>query len=227
MGNCFNCGEKAGKWGSGVYFPENKLKDSLLQMGISDSKVNEMGDKDVLCEKCGNKVFCRNAVKVYNFYESTLLPDEFEQILSSGEDWIPIAKAELEATKDSLPKEKTPTVSGSPVGHTSMSVSSLPNKASTRITTAADLTRLTQSRHDKTKAQWNKNGVVQYKDENIAILQRMWGSQVQFIVACSQVTSEGYRLMAIDEGKEGGQSSGGFTGGVNAYFYFQKMDYVR
>jgi len=26
-------------------------------------------------------------------------------------------------------------------------------------------------------------------------------------------------------GKEG--SSGGFSGGVNAYFYFQKMDYIR
>ena len=227
MGNCFNCGEKAGKWGSGLYFPENKLKDSLLQMGISDSKVNEMGDKDVLCEKCGNKVFCRNAVKVYKFYESTLLPDEFEKILRSGENWIAIAKAELEATKDSLPKKNTPAVSGSPVGNTSISVSSLPNKASTRITTAADLTRLTESRHDETKANWNKNGVVQYKDDNIAILQRMWGSQVQFIVACSQVTSEGYRLVAIDEGKSGGQASGGFTGGVNAYFYFQKMDYVR
>jgi len=85
--------------------------------------------------------------------------------------------------------------------------------------------QLIASKHDQTKAQWEKNGVVQFKDEGIAILQRMWGSQVQFIVACSQVTKEGYRLMAIDEGKEG--SSGGFSGGVNAYFYFQKMDYVR
>jgi len=55
----------------------------------------------------------------------------------------------------------------------------------------------------------------------------MWGSQVQFIVAFDDLTKEGYRLMAIDEGKEGGQASGGFTGGVNAYFYFQKMEYVR
>ncbi len=85
--------------------------------------------------------------------------------------------------------------------------------------------QLIASKHDQTKAQWDKNGVVQYKDEGITILQRMWGSQVQFIVACSQVTKEGYRLMAIDEGKEG--SSGGFSGGVNAYFYFQKMDFVR
>jgi hypothetical protein len=85
--------------------------------------------------------------------------------------------------------------------------------------------QLIASKHDQTKAQWDKNGVVQFKDDGIAILQRMWGSQVQFIIACSQVTKEGYRLMAIDEGKEG--SSGGFSGGVNAYFYFQKMEYVR
>ena len=39
------------------------------------------------------------------------------------------------------------------------------------------------------------------------------------------LTKEGYRLMAHDEGKEGG--SGGLTGGMNSYFYFQKMEYVR
>ena len=99
------------------------------------------------------------------------------------------------------------------------------NNKAEKITTSKELTSLTDLRHNQTKAQWDKNGIVQYKDEAIAILQRRWGSQVQFIVACSQVTKEGYRLMAIDEGKEG--SSGGFSGGVNAYFYFQKMDYVR
>jgi len=30
--------------------------------------------------------------------------------------------------------------------------------------------------------------------------------------------------MAMDENKTRGQSSGGFTGGVNSYYYFQKMD---
>ncbi len=77
------------------------------------------------------------------------------------------------------------------------------------------------------KNHWNKNGIIQFKNERIAILQRSWGSQVEFIVAYDDLTKEGYRLMAIDEGKEGGQSSGGFTGGVNAYFYFQKMEFVR
>ena len=77
------------------------------------------------------------------------------------------------------------------------------------------------------KKNWNKRGIIQFKNEHFAILQRTWGYQVQFIVAFDDLTKEGYRLMAIDEGKEGGQASGGFTGGVNAYFYFQKMEYVR
>ena len=51
--------------------------------------------------------------------------------------------------------------------------------------------------------------------------------QVEFIIAFDDLTEEGYRLMAIDEGKSGGDSSGGFTGGVNAYFYFQNMKYVK
>jgi len=32
------------------------------------------------------------------------------------------------------------------------------------------------------------------------------GSQVEFIVAYDDLTKEGYRFMAIDEGKEGGAS---------------------
>ncbi|MGI0022963.1 MAG: hypothetical protein ACRD9Q_08900 [Nitrososphaeraceae archaeon] len=77
------------------------------------------------------------------------------------------------------------------------------------------------------KPMWDKNGVIQYKDEFVAILQRTWGVQVEFIIAYSDLTKEGYRLMAIDEGKSGGQSSGGFTGGVNSYYYFQKIQYVK
>jgi len=51
------------------------------------------------------------------------------------------------------------------------------------------------------------------------------GAQVEFIIAYDDLTAEGYRLMAIDEGKQA--SSGGISGGVNAYFYFQKMESVR
>jgi len=99
--------------------------------------------------------------------------------------------------------------------------------SSSSITTVEQLKLLISRKHDQFKAQWEKNGIVQFKNEHVAILQRMWGSQVQFIVAYDQVTKEGYRLMSIDEGKTGGQASGGFTGGVNAYFYFQNMKYVK
>ena len=40
------------------------------------------------------------------------------------------------------------------------------------------------------KAQWHKDGIIQFKNERIAILQRMWGAQVQFIVAFDEVTRE-------------------------------------
>jgi len=75
------------------------------------------------------------------------------------------------------------------------------------------------------KPHWNKNGIIQFKNERIAILQRAWGAQVEFIIAYDDLTAEGYRLMAIDEGKQA--STGGISGGANAYFYFQKMDYVK
>jgi len=50
-------------------------------------------------------------------------------------------------------------------------------------------------------------------------------TKIEFIVAYDDVTKEGYRLMAIDEGVQ--SSSGGLAGGISAYFYFQKMEFVR
>jgi len=81
------------------------------------------------------------------------------------------------------------------------------------------------SRADEYERQWDKDGVIQFKTERIAILQRTWGEQMQFIVAFDDLTKEDYRLMAIDEGKTMG--GGSWTGGGNAYFYFQRMKYVR
>jgi len=81
------------------------------------------------------------------------------------------------------------------------------------------------SRVPEYKARWDKGGVIQYKDEYCAILRRVWGQQVEFIIAYSDLTKEGYRLMAQDEGKSG--SSGGLTGGVDSYYYFQKISFVR
>jgi len=76
------------------------------------------------------------------------------------------------------------------------------------------------------KKDWNKRGIIQFKNERIAILQRVWGEQVEFIIAFDDLTKEGYRCIAHDEGKEGGSGLGA-TGGINSYFYFQKMEFVR
>jgi len=90
---------------------------------------------------------------------------------------------------------------------------------------ADQLRELTKLLHDEYKEQWDKDGVVQLKTDRMAILQRMWGKQVQFCVACDQLTKEGYRLMAIDEGQEAGGVT--WSAGINAYFYFQKMKYIK
>lgn len=71
------------------------------------------------------------------------------------------------------------------------------------------------------KLEWDKNSVIQFKNERIAILKRMVGWQVQFIVAFDELTKDGYELKAIDEGQGIGD---GVTGGLSAYFYFQKSD---
>jgi hypothetical protein len=141
-----------------------------------------------------------------------------EECLRSGkiEDTLPATTSNTNTSRGTMPEGFEDTTKQN---------NNFISKDSGPVTSAAQLRALTQTLHDQTKSQWEKNGVVQYKDEGLVILQRMWGQQVQFIVACSQVTKEGYRLVAIDEGKEG--SSGGLSGGVNAYFYFQKMDYVR
>ena len=74
------------------------------------------------------------------------------------------------------------------------------------------------------KPKWNKSGVIQFKNERIAILHRVYGRQVEFIIAFDDLTRDGYRLMAQDEGKEG--HAGITSGGVDSYYYFQKIEYV-
>jgi len=59
-----------------------------------------------------------------------------------------------------------------------------------------------RDRIDKYKPMWDKDGVVQFKSEYVAILQRKYGFQVEFLIAFDDMTREGYRLMAIDEGKK-------------------------
>ncbi len=82
-----------------------------------------------------------------------------------------------------------------------------------------------KNRVDNYKIQWDKDGVIQFKNDRIAILKRGFGAQVEFIIAFDDLTKEGYHLMAIDEGKEAG--AGNITGGVNSYYYFQKIDSIK
>jgi len=156
-----------------------------------------------------------------------------EDIIKTAEDYFDVSNSNEYTTKYSLLQDsgkivtqQTPETKLNPQLFVHGS-SNLSDMSSTTMMTVEQLKQFISLKHDQYKAQWDKNGIIQFKSECIAILQRMWGQQVQFIIACDQLTKEGYRLMAIDEGKSGGQSSGGFTGGVNAYFYFQKMDYVR
>lgn len=71
------------------------------------------------------------------------------------------------------------------------------------------------------KKYWDKNGIIQFKNDRIAILKRSWGAQVEFIIAYDDLTAEGYELKAIDEGKTG--DAQGISGGLNSYYYFQKL----
>ena len=46
------------------------------------------------------------------------------------------------------------------------------------------------------KENWDKNAVIEFKNERVALVQRKWGDQIEFIEAFDYLTSEGYRLMA-------------------------------
>lgn len=157
---------------------------------------------------------------------------KWEDIEKSANEYVSLPNQVESSTHGTIPKDSEKTIqqiTENPI-HQQTLVQGSSNQGHMSSTTPMTLAQLKQFiglKHDQYKAQWDKSGIVQFKSEHVAILQRMWGSQVQFIVAYDQLTKEGYRLMAIDEGKTGGQASGGFTGGVNAYFYFQKMEFVR
>jgi len=85
------------------------------------------------------------------------------------------------------------------------------------------ITRATQllEKAAEYKKSWDKEGIIQFKNERIAVLQRIWGRQVEFIAAYDELTKEGYQLMAVDERRR--PSSEGISLGTNSYFYFQKI----
>lgn len=71
---------------------------------------------------------------------------------------------------------------------------------------------------EKYKPMWDKDGVIQFKSEYMAIIQRKFGMQVELIIAFEDLTKEGYELKAVDEGKDSS-----FSSGVNSFYYFQKF----
>lgn len=76
------------------------------------------------------------------------------------------------------------------------------------------------NRVEEYKKNWDKNGVIQYKDDHIAVLSRSKGMVVEFLIALSDCTKEGYVLRAIDEGKSVGGNT--FSAGASSYYYLQK-----
>lgn len=74
------------------------------------------------------------------------------------------------------------------------------------------------------KSKWKKSGTIEYKDEYCAILHRLINNKVQFIKAFSDITKEGYRLMAQDEGSS--VNVGFVNAGMDSYYYFQKIEYI-
>lgn len=75
-----------------------------------------------------------------------------------------------------------------------------------------------RNRIERYKPMWDKDGVIQFKSDHIAILQRKLGMQVEFMIAFEDLTKEGFELKAIDEGTESSYSKG-----VNSFYYFQKF----
>ena len=76
-----------------------------------------------------------------------------------------------------------------------------------------------QSRVKQYKPHWNPKEVIEYKDEHCAVLQKTKGERVEFLIAFSDLTKEGYKLMATFMGKGGGSVMSGID---IAFFYFQK-----
>jgi hypothetical protein len=77
-----------------------------------------------------------------------------------------------------------------------------------------------KNRVDIYKPVWDKDGVIQFKSDQIAILQRILGSQVEFIIAFEDLTKEGYELKAIETAKE----SSSISDGIDSFYYFQKFN---
>ena len=85
-----------------------------------------------------------------------------------------------------------------------------------------------KSRVSQYKPLWDPMNVIQYKDDYCAILQRAGGERVEFLIAFSDLTKEGYRLVAQDKGSQdiGLNVTKNITKKDTSYYYFQKIEYV-
>ena len=219
---CFLCSKDLGWKEKNV---EGKRILLIAKSGAYHDEIfDKIKEKDVLCIPCASELDKRHAVEIWNYNKEVMTPEQFQNQLNLPEnkDWVETAKQKLSLNEEA----NTVNNSYSNLGTILKQETHVDDKTDT-VMSAAKLRGIIVNYASAYKEQWDKNGVVQFKNEHVAILQRFWGQQVQFIIAYDQITKEGYRLMAIDEGKSGGQASGGFTGGVNAYFYFQRMKYVR
>ena len=227
MVDCFECRIKLG-WNS-PKINGKKMKEVQQLVKFSDNVLDRMNDKDVLCGDCNDKFGKRHALELYNYDKNTLSEKEWENYLKMPETKVIVQEAERILTEQHSTSTTSPTGGALPSTNSavpkSTSNTTSSNQSNMATISADQLRALTSSRHDEFKAQWDKNGLVQFKNDKIVILKRMVGQQVQFIVAYDKITEEGYRLMAIDEGMTAQGS--GFSGGASAYFYFQKMDFVR
>ena len=227
MVDCFECRIKLG-WNS-PKINGKKMKEVQQLVKFSDNVLDRMNDKDVLCGDCNDKFGKRHALELYNYDKNTLSEKEWENYLKMPETKVIVQEAERILTEQHSTSTTSPTGGALPSTNSavpkSTSNTTSSNQSNMATISADQLRALTSSRHDEFKAQWDKNGLVQFKNDKIVILKRMVGQQVQFIVAYDKITEEGYRLMAIDEGMTAQGS--GFSGGASAYFYFQKMEYVR
>ena len=223
MANCFDCGKKFG-WSDHKFTPLNDANE----IGIQDELANSMNEADSVCLDCLIKFQIRNALEYYKHFEKTMKPKEFEKWKKDVDGRV-FDEAQRQLREENSDTETDPTGGATPSTNSavpkSTSNTTSSNQSNMATISADELRTLTSSKHDEFKAQWDKNGLVQFKNDKIAILKRMVGQQVQFIVAYDKITEEGYRLMAIDEGITAQGS--GFSGGASAYFYFQKMDFVK
>ena len=220
---CYLC--KRNDIGFGAKIAKKKDYQSLILTIFTE--LQNMNDKDVICYSCQSTLNKKHAIEIFNHVKSESTEKQFQVWLSDKEVRLDILP---EVEKSMIEKDHV-----SDYQHTVTTESMQANeKSQTPISskTTGIFRSNSLKKHEDSdlfartlqyKPYWNKNGVIQYKDENIAILQRAWGRQVEFIIAYSDLTKEGYQLMAIDEGKTGGQASGGFTGGVNSYYYFQRI----